>query len=87
MANETNDGLNISGENLQKLEQMANDLDKAGASSGAAAADINVCEQYNRIKPVLQSALPIIRLIPRFGRQVADAIEFLMGIADTFCAT
>ena len=73
----------VSNENLKQLEQIGRELDEA--HSAKSAAEVDLCGQYKVIKPILQKALPFIRLIPKFGKQVADAIELLMGIADNFC--
>lgn len=87
MSEEKTTGLSISGDNLKNLEKVAKDLDKARGSDAAAksAAKLNPCAEYKKIKPILKTALPFIRLLPKFGKQVADAIELLMGIADNFC--
>ena len=73
----------MSDENLKHLEQIGKELD--AARTAKTAAKIDPCAEYNKIKPILQKALPFIRFIPKFGKQVADAIELLMGIADNFC--
>lgn len=73
----------ISSENLKELERIGRELDEA--RSAKSAADLDLCAQYKIIKPILEKALPFIRLIPKFGKQIADAIEMLMGIADNFC--
>ncbi len=83
MSQEKTTKTNKNDENLKNLEKIAAELDQA--HGGKAAASVNPCAEYNKIKPILQKALPFIRFIPKFGKQVADAIELLMGIADTFC--
>ncbi|HEX8694687.1 MAG TPA: hypothetical protein VF746_19840 [Longimicrobium sp.] len=40
------------------------------------------CATYRRIRPWLERALPWIE---RVSRQLAEAVRFLMGIADTLC--
>ena len=74
---------NTSDENLKNLEQIAKELDQARTAK--TDAKIDPCAEYKKIKPILQKALPFIRLIPKFGKQVADAIELVMGLADNFC--
>ena len=78
------DGLKMSDENIKHLENIGKELAKA-QSGTAAEAKLDPCAEYNKIKPILKKALPFIRLIPKFGKQVADAIELIMGIADGFC--
>ena len=74
----------MSEENVKHLENIGKELDKAW-SGVTAEAKLDPCAEYNKIKPILKKALPFIRLIPKFGKQVADAIELIMGIADGFC--
>ena len=83
MSNEKNTKVSKSDENTKNLEQIAKELDAARASETGAKVD--PCTEYKKIKPILQKALPFIRLIPKFGKQVADAIELVMGLADNFC--
>ena len=73
----------VSNENVKQLEQIARELDEA--RSAKTVEDLDLCEQYKRVKPILEKALPFIRLIPKFGKQIADAMEMLMGIANNFC--
>ena len=86
MSNEKSSGLKMSEENIKHLENIGKELDKARGGA-AAGAKLDPCAEYNKIKPILQKALPFIRFIPKFGKQVADAIELIMGIADNFCST
>ncbi len=72
-------------ENENKLEHIGKELDKARAAN--AAAKVDLCGQYKVIKPILNTALPFIPFTRKFGKQVADAIELIMGIADNFCTT
>jgi lipopolysaccharide biosynthesis protein len=74
---------NTTAENTKNLEQIAKELDQARTAKTDAKVD--PCSEYKKIKPILQKALPFIRLIPKFGEQVADAIELVMGLADNFC--
>ncbi len=84
MSNEKNKEMNKSDENTKNLEQIAKELDKARTPEAGVAFD--PCAEYKKIKPILKKALPFIRLIPKFGKQVADAIELVMGLADNFCS-
>ncbi len=85
MSEEKTTGLNIPGDNVKNLEKVAKDLDTALGTGGVPEAPIDLCAQYKKIKPILDTALPFIALIPKFGKQVAAAIKVLMGIADKFC--
>lgn len=74
---------NAMDENTKNLEQIAKELDQARTAK--AGEKVDPCSEYKKIKPILQKALPFIRLIPKFGKQVADAIELVMSLADKFC--
>lgn len=56
------------------------------ALGGATAREMvdpkQACDTYRRIRPWLERALPWIE---RVSRQLAEAVRFLMGIADTLC--
>jgi hypothetical protein len=85
MSKEKNDG-NISAADMKHFEQLASELKIAKASSAVAKVGIgDLCKQYHTIEPVLKKVLPFIRLIPKIGKTAAEAIEFLMGIADMAC--
>jgi hypothetical protein len=75
--------LGLSPRDIDALEAIANELDGARASTTFSESDL--CARYKQIKPILEKAIPIIRLIPKFGKQLAEAIEMLMRIADQFC--
>lgn len=45
----------------------------------------DLCAKYNKIKPFLETILPVIEKIPMFGKAVAGAIRLLMMIADSLC--
>ena len=85
MSNEKTSTLTMSEDHLKHLEDLGKQLDKARGAGTANFAGADVCAEYKKIKGVLQKALPFIRFIPKFGKQVADAIELLMSIADNFC--
>ena len=55
------------------------------SSREAAAAEVDLCEKYKAIKGPLQILVKILRKIPGFGGKAADALEFLMSIADSLC--
>jgi hypothetical protein len=85
MSKEKNDGT-VSATDMKHFEQLAHELSAAKASSAVAKVGIgDLCKQYHKIEPILKKVLPFIRLIPKIGKTAADAIEFLMGIADIAC--
>ncbi len=85
MSKEKNDGA-ISATDMKHFEQLAHELSAAKASSLTASGGIgDLCKQYHKIEPILKKVLPFVRLIPKVGKTAADAIEFLMGIADIAC--
>jgi len=55
--------------------------DERGLADSAAA----LCESYRKIKEPLQSALELIEKFPFVGKKVANAVRFLMRIADAVC--
>ena len=54
-------------------------------TGGMAAADVDICETYKKVRPILVAILPFIRLIPVFGSAAAKAIEALMAALDKLC--
>lgn len=85
MNKEKNDELKLSVEDTKLFEQLENELSVTRGSKAAEAGIGDLCQQYRKIEPILKKVLPIIRLIPKFGKTVADAIEFLMQIANMAC--
>ena len=58
---------------------------KASETAAAAAGVGDLCETYGSIKGPLKLLVKFLRKLPGFGGKAADAIEFLMKIADTVC--
>ena len=86
MSEEKNDGTEISEEGLKHFEHLASQLSKARAGGEGAKVGIgDLCRQYHKIAPTLKKVLPFIRFIPKIGKTAAEAIEFLMVIADMTC--
>ena len=86
MNKEKDDELNISAEDMKHFERLAGEL--SGTRAGGVTAKVaigDLCKKYHKIEPTLKKVLPIIRLIPKIGKTAAEAIEFLMGIADVAC--
>jgi hypothetical protein len=86
MSKEKNDGT-VSAADLKHFDQLAHELSaaKTGSSAVAKAGIGDLCQKYHKIEPILRKVLPFIRLIPKIGKTAAEAIEFLMGIADMAC--
>lgn len=65
------------------LEQISQAISGGAASTMRDSGQL--CETYQRIRPWLERVLPWIQLLPRLGKQLAEAIRFLMSVADTLC--
>jgi hypothetical protein len=86
MTKDKKETFSVSAADIKHFEQLADELKAAKASSLTAAGGIgDLCAKYHKIEPILKKVLPFIRLIPKIGKTAADAIEFLMGIADMAC--
>ncbi len=56
------------------------------AKTKAAALDVgDLCEKYKAIKGALRILVKVLRKLGTVGNKAADAIEFLMGLADIAC--
>jgi hypothetical protein len=64
-----------------------NRLDAALRKADAIGKDAEaLCTLYHKtIRPLLLRVLPIVQLIPIYGKTIAKAIRFLMKIADLLC--
>jgi hypothetical protein len=51
-----------------------------------AAAGLDICAIYKKVKPILNGILPFLKLIPVFGATAAAAITALMTVLDGVCA-
>lgn len=49
------------------------------------SSEMDICADYRRIRPRLDTALPMIASIPLYGAKIASAIRFLMQMADAQC--
>ena len=52
----------------------------------SALAGEDLCKTYAKIKPLLETALTLIGIIPVYGPKIVAAIKFLMALADKMCA-
>ncbi|HST59997.1 MAG TPA: hypothetical protein VLK84_14930 [Longimicrobium sp.] len=77
-------GANGEREAIEALNQIQEQLRGRGTDLERFDAD-DACATYRRIKPFLERVLPWIERLPRFGRQLAEAIRFLMSVADRLC--
>lgn len=59
--------------------------DYKGAKTSAAFTSLDVCPVYAKVKPILSGLLPFLKLIPKFGEIIADALTALMGALDKLC--
>lgn len=75
--------MNLSEEERKALE----DLGQLGATRTRGLPNlVELCQKYQEMRPSLEILARLIRRIPGIGGKAADAIEFLMGIADVACA-
>lgn len=47
--------------------------------------NVNLCEQYKKVKSLLDVILPFIERIPVYGPKIGVAVRFLMKLADLAC--
>ncbi|HVF51682.1 MAG TPA: hypothetical protein VNA19_16475 [Pyrinomonadaceae bacterium] len=74
----------LSPEEQNALDQLSRELQGTDRTRGVP--DIGqLCEQYNRLKPTLEIVVRIVERIPVYGSKAAQAIRFLMGLADMAC--
>jgi len=55
--------------------------------SEAAAATVDICATYKKVKPILEGLLPFLALIPNIGKPVVAALKALMAALDAHCVT
>lgn len=71
---------------LKALTSIEKKLATVSQSRSAKGPDLgSICKQYKTIKPLLETALPLVEKIPVYGAKIAAAIRFLMKIADVAC--
>ena len=64
-------------------------IDAALSSSDAqlTGQDIGqICEVINRVRKPLESVLPIIEMIPVYGKTIARALKLLLQLSTTVCS-
>jgi hypothetical protein len=58
---------------------------KATKTNALGVGDI--CTVYKVVKPILSGVLPFLKLIPKIGETIAEALTALMAALDKFCPT
>jgi len=82
--------LNLTKKETAALDRIEAEL-KSSTTRGMAKTEASVegigdlCEKYKAIKAALRILVKILRKLGTIGNKAADAIEFLMGLADTVC--
>lgn len=70
---------------LSALDSIDTQLSASHAGIAGALDGSQLCEQYKRIRGLLEAIIPVIRRIPVWGDKLAAALTFLMHLADTVC--
>jgi len=82
--------LKLTDEETAALDRIETELKGPGAratevTAKAAFDSGDLCEKYRAIRDALKILVKLLRKIPKIGPKAADAIEFLMGLADAVC--
>lgn len=82
--------LKLTNEETAALDRIETELKGSGArltaaTTKAALESGDLCEKYRAIREPLKILVKLLRKIPKIGPKAADAIEFLMGLADAVC--
>lgn len=72
-------------EGLEALNQIESTLQQEAVRGMPSLSDL--CNQYQKIKPMMEKALGFIEIIPIYGGKIAFAIRFLTKVADLACPT
>jgi len=70
-------------EALEALSQIERTLQVETVRGMPDRAEL--CQQYKKVKPLVEKALGLIELIPVYGTKIAVATRFLMKVADLAC--
>ncbi|WP_027820904.1 hypothetical protein [Paraburkholderia bannensis] len=70
----------LSADDQRNLEALLNAL-----PDNRTQASLPDCNTYKTYRPILESALPLIKKIPLFGAKIYTALSFLMQLADGVC--
>ena len=74
-------------EMLTALDKIEKALERKEKALARAPNLTDLCKQYQKVKPLLTTILPFIEKIPVYGGKIANAIRFLMAIAEVACPT
>ena len=70
-------------EGLEALNQIESTLQEEAVRGIPSLSDL--CQQYKKVKPMVEKALGLIEIIPIYGTKIAVAMRFLMKVADVAC--
>lgn len=76
--------MNLSQDEQQALDHLDREL-RAGGESDVAADAGQLCDKYRSLRPSLLLIVKIAGKIPGVGQKIAQAIQFLMSVADAVC--
>lgn len=72
-------------EALKALNAIEQQLDQQTSAPSGVLNQIDYCEQYNKLKPLLQKVLLWLDKYPPHGHKIAKVIRVLMTLADLAC--
>ena len=64
---------------LINLSAIDDHIDQRSAVPG------DLCQSYCSIKRTIIAILPVINLIPVYGKTIVKTIQFLMGVIESLC--
>ncbi len=65
---------------IEEIDTILGDADaKANLDAGA------LCALYRRFRGPLEIVIPVIELVPIYGRAIARALRLFMKLADVLC--
>lgn len=71
---------------VETLEAISHELDELEKQEKMAIDLKTLCDKYQKVKGMLEYVLPFIEKIPMSGKNIADAIRFLMKMAELGCS-
>jgi hypothetical protein len=71
---------------VKNMDKLAKIVEKPMAAGARALSPSDICKAYAKAKPIIESVLPVLAVIPVVSK-IVPVIKLLMGIADTFCAS
>ena len=70
---------------LEQIDNLTALRVTTGTRAVAALQSGDLCEKYRTIRGALKILVGILRRLGSIGKKAAEAIEFLMSLADTVC--